>query len=123
VVLPYLADANLREAVAAQQSFRLGDVSAPAARARDFNPQESVYAAEAGNIAFDNQDYVAARAAYLDAARLGSFNPRLFRNLAIADSDLGLRGEALAAAQQAVYLDPFDPANQALLAQMSSPAP
>jgi len=55
--------------------------------------------------------------------RLGTFNPRLFRDLAVIDSDMGLRQEALAAAQQAVYLDRFDPANQAMLAQMSSPSP
>ncbi len=123
VALPYLADSSLREAVAAQQAFRPWDAAAPAARARDFNRQESVYAAEAGDVAFDSHDFAAARAAYLDAARLGSFNPRLYRNLAFADSELGLRGEALAAAREAVYLDPFDPANQALLAQMSSPGP
>jgi Flp pilus assembly protein TadD len=99
------------------------DATAPAARARDLNPQESVYAAEAGNVAFGNQDLATARAAYLDAVRLGTFNTRLFRDLAVVDSDLGLRDEALAAAQQAVYLDRFDPANQAMLAQMSSPGP
>ncbi|TMD93340.1 MAG: hypothetical protein E6I73_00590 [Chloroflexi bacterium] len=123
VVLPYLADASLRDAVIAEQTFRPGDAAAAAARARDLNPQESVYAAEAGNVAFGNQDLAAARAAYLDAARLGTFSPRLFRDLAVVDSDLGLQNEALAAAQQAVYLDRFDPANQALLAQMSSPSP
>jgi len=123
VVLPYLADSSLRDAVIAQQANRVGDAATAAARARDLNPQEGVYASEAGNLAFDNQDYDAARAAYMEAARLGSFSPRLYRNLAIADSNLGLRAEALAAAQQAVFLDPFDPANQALLAQMSSPPP
>jgi tetratricopeptide (TPR) repeat protein len=123
VVLPYLADSSLRQAVIAQQSSRGLDATAPAARARDLNPQESVYAAEAGNVAFGNQDLAAARAAYLDAVKLGTFNPRLFRDLAVIDSDIGLREEALAAAQQAVYLDRFDPANQAMLAQMSSPSP
>jgi O-antigen ligase len=123
VVLPYLADSSLRDAVAAQHAQRPSEAAAPAARARDLNPQESVYAAEAGNLAFANQDFAAARAAYLDAVRLGTFSPRLYRNLAITDSNLGLRSEAIAAAQQAVYLDPFDPANQALLAQMSSSAP
>jgi hypothetical protein len=117
VALPYLADVRLNEAVHAQQ-FHPQAAAQLAADARGLNPQESVYAVEAGNVAFDNQDWATARDAYLDAIWLGTFSPRLYRHLAIADSNLGLRAEALAAAQQAVYLDRFDPANQALLAQM-----
>jgi O-antigen ligase len=118
VAMPYLADLNLQQAVVAQWSLRTSDAARLAASARALNPQESVYAVEAANVALDKQDWAAARGAYLDAIWLGTFSPRLYRNLAIADSNLGLRAEALAAAQQAVYLDRWDPANQALLAQM-----
>src|SRR6266849_1833412 len=123
VVMPHLADQRLKAAVAAEQWWRLAEARPLAATARDLNPQESVYAVEAGNVAFDQQDWPAARAAYLDATWLGTFNPRVYRNLAIADSNLGLLSEAVSAAQQAVYLDRFDPANQALLAQMSGYVP
>jgi hypothetical protein len=118
VAMPYLADQRLQQAVVAQWSLRASDAARLAASARALNPQESVYAVEGANVAFDDQDWVAARAAYLDAIWLGTFSPRLYRNLAIADSYLGLRAEAIAAARQAVYLDRWDPANQALLAQM-----
>jgi O-antigen ligase len=119
VALPYLADVRLNEAVHAQQ-FHPQAAAQLAADARGLNPQESVYAVEAGNVAFDNQDWATARDAYLDAIWLGTFSPRLYRHLAIADSNLGLRAEAVAAARQAVYLDRWDPANQALLAQMET---
>jgi O-antigen ligase len=118
VVLPYLADSSLRDAVNAQQSFHPAAATLFARNARGLNPQESVYAVEAGNIAFENNDWPTARDAYLDASWLGTFDPRVYRDLAIADSNLGLRSEAIAAAQHAVYLDPFDPINQAILAQM-----
>ncbi len=118
VVLPYVADARLLEAVSDQQSLNLGLAAVETMIARGLNPQESVYAVEAGNVAFESQDWATARDAYLDAIWLGTFNPRVYRDLAIADRNLGLRAEALAAARQAVYLDRFDPANQALLAQM-----
>jgi tetratricopeptide (TPR) repeat protein len=120
VALPYLADSSLRDAVNAQLSLHPGDATLFARSARGLNPQESVYAVEAGNIAFENNDWATARDAYLDATWLGTFNPRVYRDLAIADSNLGLRAEAIAAAQHAVYLDPFDPVNQAVLAQMTS---
>jgi O-antigen ligase len=123
VAMPYLADIRLREAMTAQLSSHPSEAGGLAADARALNPRESVYAVEAGNIAFAEQDWAAARAAYTDAIRLGTFNPGVYRNLAIADRSLGLRGEAIAAAEQAVYLDRFDPANQALLAQILDTAP
>src|ERR1700687_292653 len=119
VALPYLADVRLNEAVHAEQLHPQAAAQL-AADARGLNPQESVYAVEAGNVAFDNQDWATARDAYLDAIWLGTFSPRLYRHLAIADSNLGLPAQALAAARQAVYLDRWDPANQALLAQMET---
>jgi hypothetical protein len=72
---------------------------------------------EAGNLAFERCDWAAARIAYQDAARLGTYNPAVYRNLALADRALGLRSEGKAAARKAVELDRFDPANRALLAQ------
>jgi O-antigen ligase len=123
VVLPYLADVRLQQAVDALRAEHISSAVVLAAAARDFNPQESVYAVEVGNVAFAASDWEAARTAYLDADRLGSFNPRLYRDLAIVDRNLGLPSEALAAARHAVYLDPFDPANQALLAQMEAGRP
>ena len=120
VVRPYLADQYLMAAVQAQIAGHQANARSYARQAWDLSPQESVYATEVGNIAFDDQDWRAARDAYDQATALGTFNPRLFRNLAVADRNLGLRQEAIKAAQQAVYLDRFDPANQALLAQMLS---
>src|ERR1700674_4254638 len=54
---------------------------------------------------------------YGDAARLGTYNPLVYRNLALADRNLGRWSDARAAAQKAVEMDRFDPANRALLAQ------
>ena len=116
IALPYVADTSLRVAVLADFSGR-GDPQPDAWRARQLVPQESVYAVELGNIAFERSRWQAARAAYRDAAALGTFNPAVYRNLALADRELGLRDEARTAAVKAVELDRFDPANQALLAE------
>jgi tetratricopeptide (TPR) repeat protein len=78
---------------------------------------ESVYATEVGNIAFERGDWTTAREAYGVAASLGTYNPAVYRNLALADRNLGLTDEARAAARRAVELDRFDPANRALLAE------
>jgi Flp pilus assembly protein TadD len=97
--------------------------SSSAAMARTLAPFESVYAVEVGNIAFERGDWAPARSAYRSAADLGTYNPRVFRNLALADRNLGLTDEALTAAQQAVVLDRFDPANQALVDQLVAKKP
>jgi len=122
VVNPYLADSQLRLAVNAEYA---GDRNAAwmfAGRAAGLAPQESVNEVEVANVAIDRHDLAAARAAYLDAIRLGTYNPFVYRNLALVDIQLGLRAEALSAAQKAVELDRFDPANQALLAQLEAPS-
>jgi Flp pilus assembly protein TadD len=75
-----------------------------------------VYAVEVGNIAFERTDWASAADAYVDAASLGTYNPLVYRNLALADINLGRFTEARAAAAKAVELDRFDPANRALLA-------
>ena len=114
----YLADARLLQAYELDLAGNRLAASVSAAEARQLAPQESVYAVEVGNIAFERQDWAAARDAYSAAARLGTFNPEMYRNLAVADRQLGYINEARDAARAAVYLDRFDPANQALLAQM-----
>ena len=119
-VLPYFADANLLKAVNADFAGRSLDAQAPARLARSLSPRESVYAVEVANIAFERGDWSAAREAYGDAAALGTYNPLVYRNLALADRNLGRIDEARAAARKAVELDRFDPANRALLAQFDT---
>ena len=115
-VFPYLADSHLRVAVSADYEGRADAARTAAAEARDLAPRESVYAVEVANIAFEHGDWVSAADAYADAARLGTYNPLVYRNLALADINLGRYPEARAAAEKAVELDRFDPANRALLA-------
>jgi tetratricopeptide (TPR) repeat protein len=117
IVLPYLADAKLQVAVNADFSGHADQGVAPAMQAHQLMPFESVYAVEVGNLAFERGDWAAARDAYMDAARLGTYNPAVYRNLALSDQHLGRTDEAHAAARKAVELDRFDPANRALLAQ------
>jgi O-antigen ligase len=119
----YLADSHLLRAVNADYGRRPEDARAEAVEARRLAPAESVYAVEVGNLAFERGDWAGARVAYGDAARLGTYNPVVYRNLALADRDLGLRSEGMAAARKAVELDRFDPVNQALLAQFEVGAP
>jgi O-antigen ligase len=119
-VFPYLADSQLRRAVTADIGGRSDLAQGAAARARDLAPRESVYAVEVGNIAFERTDWASAAQAYDDAAQLGTYNPLVYRNLALADLNLGRFTEARAAAAKAVELDRFDPANRALLAQFGA---
>jgi Flp pilus assembly protein TadD len=79
-----------------------------------------VYAVEVANVAIDRHDLLAARAAYLDAVQLGTYNPFVYRNLALVDIQLGRRAEALSAARTAAELNRFDPANLALVAQLEA---
>jgi hypothetical protein len=122
-VLPFLADSHLLNAVNADYRRHVDTAKAEALEARLLWPRESVYAVEVGNLAFEVSDWAGARLAYGDAARLGTYNPLVYRNLAIADRELGLRSEGEAAARKAVELDRFDPANRALLAQFEVGAP
>lgn len=113
VVLPYLADSSLRDAVDRNAQMA-------ADRARALSPFESVYAVEMGNLAYERGDWTAAKSQYEAAAALGTYNPRVYRSLALADIQLGLRGDALIAARRAVELDRFDPANQALVNELEA---
>src|SRR5439155_488890 len=90
VVVPYLADQRLREAVAADYAGRPQEAQGLAAQSRQLAPRESVYAVEVGNTAFEQNQWAPARTAYQDAAGLGTFNALVYRNLALADRNLGL---------------------------------
>lgn len=119
VGLPLYADRELQLAVNADVGRPPRQAAAAhAADALRAAPQESVYSVEIGNVAYEVQDWPAATAAYEEADRLGTFNPEMYRDLALADLRLGRRAQAMRAALEAVYLDPFDPANQAVLAQV-----
>lgn len=120
VAFPYLADRTLLSAVEADYAGHAGTAAPSAAAANALNPHDSVYAVEVGNIAFERGDWRAAATAYGEAASLGTYNPMVYRNLAMADIHLGLFNQAHAAAAAAFQLDRFDPANRALLAQFES---
>jgi O-antigen ligase len=119
-VFPYLADSRLQVAAAADADGRPGAAKAAAAQANELAPQESVYAVEVGNIAFEQSDWTTAADAYDAASRLGTYNPLVYRNLALAEINLGRFADARAAAARAVELDRFDPANRALLAGLQA---
>ena len=79
---------------ATQAAADLGQAQATIAQARSFAPYEAAYAIEAGNYALNldqngnpasNADWPAAQEAYQAAARLGSYSPEMFRELAIVD--------------------------------------
>jgi len=124
VVLPYLADADYYSSQAAPT---LAEARATIAQARSFAPYEATYAIEAGNDALNQDanglpapdaDWAAAREAFETAARLGSYSPEMFQNLAIVDDHLGDHAAALAAARRAFSLDPYDPDSLALLTKL-----
>lgn len=122
-VFPYVADSRLLAAVKADNEGRGDAARSGAAQARNLAPEESVYAVEVGNIAFERGDWARAAEAYGDAALLGTYNPLVYRNLSLADRNLGRLSEARAAARKAVEMDRFDPANRALLAEFETPQP
>ena len=124
IVLPYLADADY---YSSQAAITLAESRATIAQARSFAPYEAAYAIEAGNDALNQDangvpapdaDWLAAREAFETAARLGSYSPEMFRDLATVDEHLGDHAAALAAARQALQLDRYDPDSQALLKKL-----
>jgi O-antigen ligase len=123
VVLPYLADADYY----ASQVTPILVSRAQIAQARSFAPYEAAYAIEAGNYAlnFDangnpapDADWAAAREAFETAARLGSYSPEMFRDLASVYEHFGDHAAALAAARQALSLDRYDTVSQALVTKL-----
>jgi putative inorganic carbon (HCO3(-)) transporter len=125
VALPYLADADYYSS----RTQAIDKARATIAQARSFVPYEAAYAIEAGNYALNQDangkpapdaDWTAAREAYETAARLGSYSPEMFRDLAIVDEHLGDHAAALAAARRALALDRYDKDSQALLTRLES---
>src|SRR5207245_3438725 len=111
VCLAYLPDANY---YSTQFTDDPQQARAIIGQARQFAPYESVYATEAGNYALNldqngnpaaDADWVAAREAYEAAAKLGSYRPEMFRELAIVDEHLGDHAGAVATARRALELD------------------
>ena len=121
IAMPYAGDSRFRDALATYVAGDRGRAAGLISDARAAQPQVALYAAEAGNVAMDRSEWAAAREAYGRAAELGSFDPTVFRQLAIADHHLGLQAEAVAAARRSVELGRFDPRNQAVLEEVSSP--
>lgn len=121
IALPFWADSRFHEALTALVAGDRCRAIALVNQAMAAQPQESLYAAEAGNLAMAGDDWAAAREAYAKAAQLGSYNPAVFRQLAIADEHLGLHAEAEAAARRSNELGKFDPQNLAVLPEVSSP--
>jgi putative inorganic carbon (HCO3(-)) transporter len=115
IAMPYSADAGFHDALTAFAGGDRGSAARLVAGARSLQPQQQAYAAAAGNVAMADADWTRARDAYTTAARLGSFDPSVFRQLAIADQHLGLQAEAVAAAKRSVELNRFDPRNRAVL--------
>ncbi|TMG23360.1 MAG: hypothetical protein E6H99_00370 [Chloroflexi bacterium] len=125
VVLPYLADADYYSSQA--QAIPLARTTI--AQARSYVPYEAAYAIEAGNYALNQDangnpapdaDWAGAREAYDTAARLGSYSPEMYRDLAIVDEHLGDHAAALAAARHALSLDRYDKDSQALVQRLES---
>ena len=115
IAFPYVADTRLHDSLAA---FTAGDrerAKGFLVDARTLQPQQQMYAAEVGNESMAAADWAAARDGYTTAANLGSFDPSVFRQLAIADEHLGLHDQAIAAAKRSVELNRFDPRNLAVL--------
>jgi len=96
--LPVAADTRFRSALAAQARDQHAVALRDLAAARRLAPEESVYAAETGDVLLDVDrtgapgraaDPVAARAAYEDAVRLGDVRPEVRERLAVADRMAG----------------------------------
>ena len=128
VAHPLVADSQY---LVASQAWDNGDTTRArqaVADARTLAPDESAYAILAGDLALDldnngvpaaDANWQAARQQYEDALRLGTFSPEPFRELARTYRALGLRGQAIATAKRAVLLNRFDPANEAVLVEVS----
>src|SRR2546425_1806536 len=125
VLLPYMADANY---YATQSARDLKQARATIGQARQLAPYVATYAIEAGNYALNldqngvpasDADWAAAREAYQTAARLGSYSPEMFRELALVDEHLGDHAGAVAAARRALELDRYDTSSQNLLKQLT----
>src|SRR5262249_23297720 len=127
LVAPFLADTAYLKAQGVWHASDADAARRDIAMARLLAPGESTYAAYAGDMALDldgsgqpgpQAHLDDAREAYRTAARLGTFDPAVYRHLALADVRLGRRAEARAAAAEALSLGPFDSRNRSLLEQL-----
>jgi len=110
---------NAIRTVAAEVSY--GDVAGGATaveRALALAPERTDYAELAGDLARERGDLPAAVARYEHAARVGTARPTLHWKLALSYDELGMRAQAVRAAEVAVRMHPFDPRNEALLCQL-----
>ena len=124
IALPFVGDTRLHDGLNAFATGDSGRASRLVSDAGVLQPHQALYAAVAGNLAMADGDWAAARDAYMRAARLGSFDPSVFRQLAVADEHLGLHAEAVAAARRSVELGGFDSRNRVVLAEvLAQPAP
>jgi O-antigen ligase len=130
VVRPYAADVSYRRALEAVAGAEPAPAAEALAAARRLAPEQARYAAAAGDLWYavgssggGADAWVAARDEYAAAAALGAAEPLLFRRLARAEDVVGRREAALAAAERAVQLGPFDPRNRALLEELARPRP
>jgi O-antigen ligase len=123
IAMPYAADSDLHDSMAALAAGDRVGAASLAADARVLQPQQQMYAAAAGNVAMADSDWTAAREAFMTAASLGSFDASVFRQLAIADEHLGFQAEAVVAAKRSVELNRFDPRNLAELETVTLASP
>ena len=120
------ADVHFQAALAAEARGDLGPARTALAEARSLAPEQSQYALEAGRVAMNSialgqARWPAAREAFADAARLGTYYSAVYYDLALSDIQLGRRAEAIAALGKALELSPGDPPSQALLGQLNGP--
>jgi putative inorganic carbon (HCO3(-)) transporter len=132
LVRAYIADVDFSRSATAQAVGDRGRAQTTITRARRLVPDQSLYAAEAGSIALDldgngrpgpDAAWSAAHEAYAAAVRLGTYSPRLYYYLALADQALGKREDAIRAIREGLQLSPGDPVMRALFTQLSAHNP
>ena len=124
VARAWSAEVHYQAALTAEARGDLNTARAALATARGLGPEQSAYALEAGRVAINwtalgQARWPAAREAFADAARLGTYYSAVYYDLALCDLQLGRRAEAIAALGQALELSPGDPASLALLQQIN----
>ena len=124
VARAWSAEVHYEVAIRAESYGDLNTARTALAQARSLGPEQSAYALEAGRVAMNwtalgDARWPAAREAFADAARLGTYYSLVYYDLALCDLHLGRRAEAITALGQALELSPGDPASLALLRQIN----